>query len=530
MSSFPPFPEIAQNPHSSCLSPDELCHRINTHRNTIQQLEEQIKCLRKAIAQDQGYLNRVQPRINVSMPPEILEEVFKQLMRNYLPQRVIRWSCPSLVDSSPTRCTWLKVALVCRYWRSLVVSFSELFSFVDIGSTYESTTPSIPRWLELSDPAPLYLSFRCFNETTVDLIRPYVSRITGMRIVDHEARSFETLPVFPAVQSLTYLKQPYHGVTADESQKLLAHFPTLQHLHFCYEGEMSTLPWTLPLPSLTYLSLSYTSISDHMFVTMLQLLPSLQTLELQLETETDESQEPSNFTIADRVLPCLKLFSGSTRAYKRVLELLGPAPEVLRFGISSNKLWMLDMIKARHPDIVELVSDRGHPFMELRVRSKEPSTTQVSEIHPIDDHSHDQDIDFDVDEVNLLNISSLVYTRVGEVQVLSNTLSRLKVRTLRWSIPTKGWPDFSPLSSGYDCLENLHIQSTHSPLVLLEVAESIVRERGYGQPKLKLLSLEIPVPTSGRQRDPSTEREKEDMIAYLRDSVEELRLPSVGIF
>ena len=528
MSSFPPFPDIAQNPHSSCLSPNELCHRINTHRNTIQQLEEQIKRLRKAIAQDQGYLNRIQPRINVSMPPEMLEEIFKQLMWNYLPQRVTRRSCPSFVDPSPIRCTWLKVALVCRYWRSLTVSFSELFSFVDIGSSYVSTTQSIPRWLDLSGLAPLYLSFRNFNKTTVALISPCVSRITGMRIVDYQARSFKTLPIFQATRSLTCIKQRY-GTPADESQKLFTHFPNLQHLHFCYKGEMRALPWTLPFPSLTYLSLSYTSISDHMFVTMLQLLPSLQTLELQLETETDESQEPSNFSIADRVLPCLKLFSGSTRAYKRVLELLGPAPEVLRFGISSNKLWMLDMIKARHPDIVELVSDRGHPFMELRVRSKEPSTTQVSEIHPIDDHSHDQDIDFDVDEVNLLNISSLVYTRVGEVQVLSNTLSRLKVRTLRWSIPTKGWPDFSPLSSGYDCLENLHIQSTHSPLVLLEVAESIVQERGYGQPKLKLLSLEIPVPTSGCQRDPSTEREKEDMIAYLRESVEELRLPAVGI-
>ena len=529
MSSFPPFPEIKQNPHPSCLSPDKLCRRINTHRNTIQQLcsEQQIKWLHKAISQDQGYLNRIQPRINVSMPPEMLEEIFKQLMWNYLPQRVTRRSCPSFVDPSPIRCTWLKVALVCRYWRSLAVSFSELFSFVDIGSSYVSTTQSIPRWLDLSGLAPLYLSFRNFNKTTVALISPCVSRITGMRIVDYQARSFKTLPIFQATRSLTCIKQRY-GTPADESQKLFTHFPNLQHLHFCYKGEMRALPWTLPFPSLTYLSLSYTSIPDHMFVAMLQLLPSLRTLELELETETVELQGPSDFTVADRVLPRLKLFPGSARAYRRVLELLGPAPKVLQFSISNDELLMLDIIKARRPDIVEPVHDGGH-LIELRVRRKGLLKTQAPEPHPADDHSHDQDINFDVDEVNLMNISSFVDTRVGEVRVLSNTFSGLKVRTLRWSIPTKGWPDYSPLSSGYDCLENLHIRSTHSPLVCLKVAERIVRKRSYGQPKLKLLSLEIPVPTSGCQRDPSTEREKEDMIAYLRDSVEELRLPAVGI-
>ena len=136
-----PFPEIQEDPDLSH-PPDELLRRIRSHRDAIRELEKKLSYHQKAIAQYRGRLNDLQSRINVLMPPELLREVFKQLMWGCVLEniRFLTAKYGSNIKYRPTRSTWLRVAHVCRYWRSIALTFPELFSFLDAG-VYGPTTP-----------------------------------------------------------------------------------------------------------------------------------------------------------------------------------------------------------------------------------------------------------------------------------------------------------------------------------------------------------------------------------------------------
>lgn len=147
MIGFHACPDVVTEPCLSHLKPDEIRHRIDAHREAIKELEDKMNWHHKAIAQYHGYLNILQSPINF-LPRERLREVFKQLMWSFVSE-VIFPSSPSSFRSSRTRCTWLKVALVCRYWRSIAISYPELFSYY-AGASNREPSHFLQKCLEYS--------------------------------------------------------------------------------------------------------------------------------------------------------------------------------------------------------------------------------------------------------------------------------------------------------------------------------------------------------------------------------------------
>lgn len=108
----------------------EILSRIDEHYQAICLLGTNIDGHRQAIIHYYGRFNVVKPAINVLLPMEILAEIFKNYMLICTPQgyhTIHPFSARSLVH---TPYEWLKVAHVCRYWRSIALSYPVLFEYV----------------------------------------------------------------------------------------------------------------------------------------------------------------------------------------------------------------------------------------------------------------------------------------------------------------------------------------------------------------------------------------------------------------
>lgn len=211
------------------------------------------------------------------MPRELLREIFKHLMWSSIPPILLTCSSSKLLQFGcyPSRNSWLKVALVCRYWRSIALSFNELFLYVHIGAPRD--TDIVSRFLEYSQPSPLYVSatnIDIVKSMTLDIIIPHIGRILAIQIDEIGKRSLGKWPIFHATKTLVC--DFADNSTTKRMNNFLARFPNLERLYLTAE----TIIPSVPLPSLTYLTLSSCKFSQQEFSHMLRSLPKLKILEL----------------------------------------------------------------------------------------------------------------------------------------------------------------------------------------------------------------------------------------------------------
>ena len=523
----PPFPEIQEDPDLSH-PPDELLRRIRSHRDAIRELEKKLSYHQKAIAQYRGRLNDLQSRINVLMPPELLREVFKQLMWGCVLEniRFLTAKYGSNIKYRPTRSTWLRVAHVCRYWRSIALTFPELFSFLDAG-VYGPATPFASRCLKLSNPAPLYLSFDELKHN-LKAFEQVAHRISEMRIANLQTHLSNTSPIFPAVQSLT-VHIPHLSTSIDA---FMSHFPNLKYLHFASKGYPTVLP-CLPLPLLTHLRLCCNAISGEQFSGLFRTFPNLKVLELHVPSI---SEIRGNLIPPTQALTRLKLYYTSYDAstlYGSLIKFLGCMPEVLQLDVGQpeDQGWMVEVVGTYRPGVVTLVSDYGRPTLELHRRSdtsiSTTNRTRISEHHIADPPRDDE---FHVEDVKLFDLSAFAPHKAEIIFELYTTLSDLRVRSLHWNISTANDPSYAPFESGYVNLETLYICSkTHSKAECLRIADRVVWSLGRtSQTRLKVLHLEWSASPSRGQEGPNDGKTICECIESLTDSVGALRLMNEG--
>ncbi|CAL1697325.1 unnamed protein product [Somion occarium] len=125
------------------LLPREIEVRVEAHTTSIQELEAAIVKHRRTIAQFYAVRNVKEVPINARLPQEILCHIFS------LYAAMCRED-PSL-NERPHR--WYRCALVCRYWRKLLLSSPQLFTFINLRPVFH--LERIVEWLRHSGQMPL---------------------------------------------------------------------------------------------------------------------------------------------------------------------------------------------------------------------------------------------------------------------------------------------------------------------------------------------------------------------------------------
>lgn len=161
------------------------------------------------------------------------------------------------LDDSDFRSNRLAVASVCRYWRSIALSYPELFSYLDI-STHRQTD-FIAKYLEYSKRFPLFILIESSDSTILRYVTPHVSRIPVMTMhteffTSHRCDN-DTFPVFHATH--TFVCCLSYNTTQPQLDQLLTHFPTLDRS--CIIGSGVGVMPSISLPRLTHLTLIFSS-------------------------------------------------------------------------------------------------------------------------------------------------------------------------------------------------------------------------------------------------------------------------------
>lgn len=179
---FPP--DIVQPGTSfSNLAQGDIRARIADHEDAIMQLQAKIAHHHRAIARYRGCLNEIVPQINRVLPPELFSEIFlmcsasHQAIEHRLKMDFYRW---------------IKVAHVCRSWRNIVLSTSQLFSSIRIPT---KLTSHLQQFLQFSRKANLHIR----------LLLPLTHRQS-----DNFGESWsQVIPHLPRAETLTlYVKPP----------------------------------------------------------------------------------------------------------------------------------------------------------------------------------------------------------------------------------------------------------------------------------------------------------------------------------
>lgn len=529
-------------------NPDNPLRRIELHQEEIRRFEEEIrrveekiKWQRKAIAQCYGCLNVIQPCINVLMPRELLQEIFRQLMWDSIEQTTWTWTWtppPWPLHTGcvhyPRRNSWLKVALVCRYWRSIALSFKELFSYVHLEDAFENTG----LWshlLEYSQPSPLDVSMEGLTSNVLDAIIPHAVRLSSVQIDvldwDESDPPYEKLSgVFRATGSLVCAIAS--RLPARHFPKFLGLFPNVKRLHLT----ACDFIHYVSLPLLTHLSLLGGRFSQQQLFQMLDLLPQLEVLKLQQVL----SVIPSDHNTPPSRRPLHRLIAlweehGDDRVYNSLSEAL-LMPEVLQIEYWSYRGEMYDfnlveicaVIKGRHSHILDL-SFYDYSYIKLESYSPRNNAmlgdppTIIETVHSSRDASSFNDTPFDVTTLNLH-----IFPSRGQPLALRflRALSPLRVVTIH--MPVEALTRRHPLRTGYHGLRNLYLFTEYSiRLYHFQCVENILRMRSRdGQPDLELLCLESSHSHSlWEDEDSAVVRKLNVIVAFLQASVRELRLP-----
>ncbi|KAK7685748.1 hypothetical protein QCA50_011094 [Cerrena zonata] len=165
--------------------------------------------------------------INALLPPELLGEIFKLYM--HMCTEYFRFEVYSISSQeSPYR--WYRVASVCRYWHSVALSMTELFTYVDLTRPKSHLTS---KWLARSRQAPLRIVGRltCTNNRWKAAL-PHLQRVVSLRVYTQLYSRFPLGPTLPNLKSLSYTyMEPHNPQPSDEALKgLLDRSPNLESL------------------------------------------------------------------------------------------------------------------------------------------------------------------------------------------------------------------------------------------------------------------------------------------------------------
>ena len=206
---------------------------------------------------------------------------------------------------------WLRVAHVCRYWRSIALSYPALFTYVRISRSYAI----VEEWLAHSGASPIYI-IGMLNEYRRhwEQIVPHLSHTVDVNITlpsamsESKPVSWPNCPLMKTVAcTLSQDEDIPQGVSVLDT--FLRCLPNLEHLTI--RAEVSQARWaraTIP-QSLRQLEVNSWAFSEHDdledLVSTLDRLPNLQVLELRnlLWKLSDESTPP----LLVPCIPSLKL-------------------------------------------------------------------------------------------------------------------------------------------------------------------------------------------------------------------------------
>ncbi|CAL1712627.1 unnamed protein product [Somion occarium] len=137
---------VASETRLQDLTLDDINAQIKEHANEIKNLNSKKEIVehRRAIAFYKGRRNAITSPIIVTLPPELLAEVFLNYAQYCFPN----------IDEERTHCPyqWLQATHVCRYWRHVAVSFPRIFSDIDLAAGKEE---HLCEWLRHSREFPL---------------------------------------------------------------------------------------------------------------------------------------------------------------------------------------------------------------------------------------------------------------------------------------------------------------------------------------------------------------------------------------
>ena len=495
------------------LKPDDVQRLIEPHQQAIRDLEEKIKWHQKAIAQYRGCLNLTESPINRLMPQEILREIFRQLMWDHA-SRIIFPSSSPITNDGP-KSTWFRVAFVCRYWRSIAISYPKLFTYVNtwVG---KGDKAFIPRVLEYTRPNSLHIVTSEITPDDAQVLAPHVYRIKTMVVGILDPYQFDKYPTFDATHFLYFCRS--YDVGDHHYNRFLERFPNLERLHITVQPEINITFPSAYLPLLTRLRLDGCTFFREEFIRVMDFLPKLEVLELSPGAVHGEmSSDAYDRLQTGKPLRKLVLWAGSCGSFADVLKTIRPEPEVVQIKIelhshylspSDHPYWMRDVIQARHSGTLHLsFNGRYLKFESFR----QSAAAQGS---------------FDIEELRIGNVSPLTaYQRKDLVPRLLDIISSSKVRTILWDIPSNLSIPSDPIADGYDCLENLFItKEDYDQQQLRTIRDVIYRRDRKDRPRLKLLSFEH---HGGRGLEDDG---RDEIITELKMMVEELKIARGGVF
>ncbi|KAK7686088.1 hypothetical protein QCA50_010900 [Cerrena zonata] len=275
----------------SYFTAENLLTRIDGHHEVIRGLRKEIEKQNDAISHYKGCLNLVRPLINTLLPKELLAEIFREYMLICTPPGYHEMSMTASHDLDHPPYEWLKVAHVCRYWRSIALSHATLFAYVLLNRPLsKSRTEVAKEWLSHSGVAPIH-TVGVLNENGPlwEPIIEHLPHIVNLDILLPNSQSEVSWPVSPLMKTVS-CKLPEDEETRQLESNILDKFlGCLQSLESLAIDTAScqAIDWTRsPLPpSLRKLKVRSWTVLDaddvNRLISMLAKLTSLGTLEME---------------------------------------------------------------------------------------------------------------------------------------------------------------------------------------------------------------------------------------------------------
>ncbi|KAK7677736.1 hypothetical protein QCA50_019288 [Cerrena zonata] len=151
---------------------EKLNDLIIEQQKIVEDLERRIVKHRRIIATIQTRRNFLVPRIHSVWPPEVLAEVFLNLVYEY-------FNCEEMYHGPYS---WLKATHVCRYWREVIMSHPILFSYINYPVR---DSQHLEEAIRLSASTPLTIRIGGIGESCLDLwktVSPLLSRAKSLEI------------------------------------------------------------------------------------------------------------------------------------------------------------------------------------------------------------------------------------------------------------------------------------------------------------------------------------------------------------
>ncbi|KAK7677727.1 hypothetical protein QCA50_019279 [Cerrena zonata] len=230
---------------------EKLNDLIIEQQKIVEDLERRIVKHRRIIATIQTRRNFLVPRIHSVWPPEVLAEVFLNLV----------YECFTHKEYYSGPYSWIKATHVCRYWREVIMSHSTLFSYIRLSG---QRFPAPGRSHRLSASTPLTIRIGGIGESCLDswkTVSPLLSRAKSLDIPTPPSHF-----VWPPCPNTICLKWRVDtSIVNNPSQKtvidVLRNMPKLRVLT-SHLGTLGPVWIRLPIPStLTTLQVDHSGTS-----------------------------------------------------------------------------------------------------------------------------------------------------------------------------------------------------------------------------------------------------------------------------